>query len=374
MDPAGANLALFDVLPSAAAAVGVPRCEDRLGIGLADVVIVCLVDGLGASDVEEYPQLFESLADARGGSIAAAFPTTTATGLASLGTGLPSGQHGIVGASFLLPETGRTLNPLHWGSDPPSVAVQPERTVFEHIATAGVDAVAIGPAAYAGSGLTRAVLRGAQYVHAESTSERIDRATAAIADAAKRRVPLVAYVYWPALDRAGHEHGVGTAPWMEAAGQVNSLVHGLRSVLPEAGRLVVTADHGMVDAGHRIWWEDEPALRWGVRVLAGEPRMRHVYVDDETHEGVCQRWHDVLGERARVYPRATAIAAGLFGPVDPALADRIGDIVVVAEPGTSIASRRVDGRVSALPGQHGGDSDRERRIPGLILAGHRARE
>ncbi len=104
MDPAGANIALFDVLPSAAAAVGVPRCEDRLGIGSADVVIVCLVDGLGASDIEEYPQLFESLTDARGGSISAAFPTTTSTGLASLGTGLPSGQHGIVGASFLLPE------------------------------------------------------------------------------------------------------------------------------------------------------------------------------------------------------------------------------------------------------------------------------
>ncbi len=95
--------------------------------------------------------------------------------------------------------------------------------------------------------------------------------------------------------------------------QVNSLVSGLRSVLPEAGRLVVTADHGMVDAGHRIWWEDEPALRWGVRVLAGEPRMRHVYVDDETHEGVCQRWHDVLGERARVYPRATAILPACLG-------------------------------------------------------------
>jgi hypothetical protein len=370
MDSAGPNIALSDVLPSAAAAVGVPHCVDRLGIGLADVVIVCLVDGLGASDIEEYPQLFQALTDASGGSISAAFPTTTSTGLASLGTGLPSGQHGIVGASFLLPEYGRTLNPLHWGSDPPSVSVQPERTVFENIASAGVDSVAIGPAAYARSGLTRAVLRGAQYVQAESISERIDRAASAIADAARRKVPLVAYVYWPALDRAGHEHGVGTAPWLEAAVQVNTLVSGLRSVLPATGRLVVTADHGMVEAGQRIWWEDEPALCWGVRILAGEPRMRHVYVEDDAHEGVRNRWQDVLGERARVFPRVSAISAGLFGPVDPALADRIGDIVVVAQPGYSLASRRIDGSVSALPGQHGGDSDRERRIPGLILAGH----
>ncbi len=368
MESAGPELNLTDVLPSAAAAVGVPGAEDRLGIGDSDVVVVCLVDGLGAHDLEEYPELFDALSDARGGSIAAAFPTTTATGLASLGTGLPSGQHGIVGASFWLPEFGRTLHPLHWGSHPPSVAVQPEPTVFEQIEAAGASAVAIGPAAYAGSGLTRAVLRGARYVHAESIDERIGSLEHEVSAAGTNNERLVAYVYWPSLDRAGHEHGVGSDAWRAAASQVNTLIRGLQGALPRTGRMVITADHGMVDAGQRIWWEDELALHWGVRSLAGEPRMRHVYVEDDP-EAVAMRWRDALGERAAVHTRAAAVASGLFGTVDPALVDRIGDVVVVLEPGTCVASRRVDGRVSALPGQHGGTSDRERRIPGLMLDG-----
>jgi Type I phosphodiesterase / nucleotide pyrophosphatase. len=164
---------------------------------------------------------------------------------------------------------------------------------------------------------------------------------------------------------------VGSEAWRAAASQVNTLIRGLQGALLRTGRMVITADHGMVDAGQRIWWEDEPALHWGVRSLAGEPRMRHVYVEDDP-EAVAMRWRDALGERAAVHTRAAAVASGLFGTVDPALVDRIGDVVVVLEPGTCVASRRVDGRVSALPGQHGGTSDRERRIPGLILDGYAA--
>lgn len=365
------ELSPADVLPAAAHSLGVDSFADRLGLGQCEIVIVCLIDGLGATAIERHDDAFPSLDQAAGGSIEAAFPTTTATGLATLGTGMPPGQHGILGASFYLPDRDELLSPLHWGSDPHPAAVQPEPTVFEACSAAGVRCTAVGPAAYAGSGLSRAVLRGSEYVHAETIGDRID----AVRELALR-MPTngsreLAYVYWPALDRAGHEFGPESEQWHAAAADANELIGRIRGELPAGGAVVVTADHGMVEAGRRVWVEDEPALCWGVRLLGGEPRMRYVYCEPDALDGVRDRWGQALGDRVTIRTREEAIQDDLFGPVDPALADRIGDLVVVCEPGTSIASRIADPRLSALPGQHGGRSDDERRVPALILRGGR---
>lgn len=365
------DLCLADVLPAAAHSLGVDAYADHLGLGECDVVIVCLIDGLGATAIERHREAFPSLETATGGSIEAAFPTTTATGLATLGTGLSPGQHGILGACFFLPDQEELLSPLHWGSDPHPTAVQPERTVFEVCFDAGVRCTALGPAAYAGSGLTRAVLRGSDYVHAESIVDRVDAIRELVARASSTGSRELAYVYWPALDRAGHEFGPNTAQWLSAAADADQLIRRIHAELPDSGALVVTADHGMVDSGRRVWVEDEPELSWGVRLLGGEPRMRYLYCDPEDVEGIADRWAQVLGNRVRIWTRDEAIDDHLFGPLDPGLVERIGDLVVVCEPGTSIASRIADPRLSALPGQHGGLSDDERRIPGLILRGGR---
>ena len=365
------DLGLADVLPAAAHSLGVDAFADRLGLGACEIVVVCLIDGLGATAIERHRDAFPSLAQAAGGSIEAAFPTTTATGLATLGTGLSPGQHGILGASFYLPDRDDLLSPLHWGSDPHPAAVQPEPTVFEVCSDAGVRCTALGPAAYAGSGLTQAVLRGSDYVHAETIVDRVDALRDLVSKASSNGARQLVYVYWPALDRAGHEFGPQTPQWRAAAADADDLIGRIRSELPDGGAVIVTADHGMVDSGQRVWVEDEPTLSWGVRLLGGEPRMRYLYCDPDDVAGVADRWTQVFGNRVSIRTRRAAIDDHLFGTVDPALEERIGDLVVICEAGTSIASRLADPRLSALPGQHGGLSDDERRIPGLILRGGR---
>ena len=126
----------------------------------------------------------------------------------------------------------------------------------------------------------------------------------------------------------------------------------------------------MVDATDRIWIEDHPTLTRGVRVIAGEPRMRHVYTTDPP-EDVVQRWQDVFGEHAQVLTRDAAIDRGLFGNVDPSIRERIGDVVAISLTRTIMASYRVDERVSRLLGHHGALTEDERRIPALIVDGAR---
>lgn len=347
---------------SAAAAVGVPGFVDRLGFGRARHVILCLVDGLGWQSLREHEELAPYLAALGGASVDAPFPSTTPVGLGSLGTGLLAGEHGLVGASFEYPETGRVLSPLQWGGQPTPVAVQPEPTVFERVQRAGVRMTTLSSPDYESSGLTRAVLRGADYRGVEDMDERCE----AVRDLLAAVGPSYTYVYWPELDRVGHESGVASSEWRSALRRVDLLVERLQALLVPGSLLVVTADHGMVDipAERRIPLDDDPRLASGVRRWAGEPRARHVYTEAGAAPDVLTTWRSLLGDRVHVLPRAEAVERGLFGPVDPALADRIGDLIAIPHAGWMLASR-TDPTISRLIGQHGGLTPEEILIPAL---------
>lgn len=363
---------LPEVSSSALAALGVPGLTDVLGVGSARHVVLCLIDGLGLQQLQAYSAHAPVLAGMHGEPCTASFPSTTPVGLASIGTGQEPGVHGFVGASFWLPDEEIMLSPLHWGSTPSPMAIQPESTVFERARREGIAVSAIGPEEYRESGLTRAVLRGADYRAAEDVAGR----AAAVRDEYARshaqghEQRTLAYVYWPHLDRLGHEFGAGSAQWLAGLAQVDRLIQALLTELGGESALIVTSDHGMVnvDPASRVPLESTPGLRDDIVHIAGEPRMRHVYCREGSAADVRDRWASILGDRAQVLDREQVIATGLLGRVDPFLADRIGDVVAIARGGTVLASH-VDPLVSALIGQHGADSVDEMLVPALVARG-----
>jgi len=364
MSMASGATTLADVTCSAAAALGVPGYQDVLSLDAPRHVVLCLVDGLGWNALQSHLRAVPNLADLPGAQIDAAFPTTTPVGLASVGMGELAGRHGFVGASFELPDTGAVLSPLQWGHHPTPLAVQPETTVFERLAQQGVVVSTLSPQAYVNSGLTRAVLRGGEYRGVESIDDRVTGLRAVQASGG----PSFTYVYWGELDRVGHEMGVGSSAWGAALTRVDRLIAGLRESLAPDSVLLVTADHGMVDCPEerRIVLEDHRSLTGGVRRWAGEPRVRHVYTEVGAQDAVADRWRGELADRVDIFTREEIIDAGLMGPVDPLLAERIGDVVAVAREDWMMASR-VDRTVSGLIGQHGSLSADELLIP-LLMA------
>jgi len=94
---------ICEVLPSAAAVLGVPGAIDTLGLadslGDVDRVAVVLVDGLGwhllPELVGDAPLLASVLTGATGRlrQLVCTFPSTTPTSLVSLGTGAQPGEH-----------------------------------------------------------------------------------------------------------------------------------------------------------------------------------------------------------------------------------------------------------------------------------------
>ena len=56
---------------------------------------------------------------------------------------------------------------------------------------------------------------------------------------------------------------------------------------------------------------------------------------------------------------------GWFGPVDPAMADRIGDVVAAPVGSLAIVATRTEPRESALVGMHGSLTAADQLIPAL---------
>lgn len=356
------------VLPSAAAALGVPGYWDLLGIGEGfDHVIVVLIDGLGLMALREHADLAPFMNAANVRRIQAATPTTTSTGLATLGTGLPPGAHGLVGASFIVEGHRGLLHPLQWQDDPSPHAVQPEPTILEQLSRRGVHVTSIGPRAYQRSGLTRSALRGGAYRGADSLGERLGELLAV----SSKKGPALSYVYWPDLDRTGHGHGVDSAHWSAELAHVDYLVQRIADQCSRDALLVVTADHGMVDVdpGSRIDIDDIPQLRHNVLHIGGEPRCRFVYTRRGHEEEVAHSWRAVLDEYAWVMTRAEAVAAGYFGAMEPVIADRVGGVIAWAKGTWSLTSPSVDSRVSNLRGQHGSLTAAEVDIPLIAIRG-----
>jgi hypothetical protein len=375
---------LADVLPGAATALGVPVGRsglpaDPLGLtgvlGGARRVAVLLIDGLGADLVRAHADLAPTLAALSSpvGDLSAPCPSTTPVSLATLGTGLPPGSHGILGFVTLVPGDGgatgedRTLNHVQWADDPDPDVWQAQRTVFEQAEAAGVPATAVGPYAYGGSGLTRAVYRGATYAGAVSHGDLCALVLGALAATPRALV----YGYIPELDLTGHVRGVDSPSWRAQLAFVDRVVEELVAGLPDDAALLVTADHGMLDVpdATRFDLDEEPDLADGVRVLAGEPRARYVHTEPGAEDDVLHRWREILGRRAWVATREDAVASGIFGPVDDAVAARIGDVVALARGTWAFTTPRLEPGPSRLAAYHGSLTATELAIPLLAARG-----
>ncbi|MEJ5914209.1 alkaline phosphatase family protein [Pseudokineococcus sp. 1T1Z-3] len=372
----GPGATLSDVLPAAAAALGAPQRPVDLALPGAARVVVLLVDGLGERQLAAAGRDAAFLGELRadGQVLTVGHPSTTATSMASFGTGLLPGAHGLVGYEVMDPARGVLLNELSWDPAVDPRAWQPAPTVFEHLVAAGVACVHVGPHQFAGSGLTEAALRGARYVAARSLADRVDATAAAV-----RRAPRsLVYLYWGELDKAGHEHGWRSEAWRRELGDVDLAVRELGRRLPPDTLLLVTSDHGMVDVPLARPDLADPAeavgdgLAVGVPVSGGEARAPMLYCAPGQAEAVAARWRERLGPGALVLLRDDAVAAGWFGPVAPHVLPRLGDVVVACPPGVGVHDSRTQRRqLTRLVGLHGGRSPEETEVPLLVVAGAR---
>ncbi|GGP98887.1 alkaline phosphatase family protein [Streptomyces roseolilacinus] len=370
--PAYGSGSLADLLPTLAAGLGVPGFEHRIAeLAPADRVCVFLIDGLGWEQVRAHPAeapfLTSLLDSSRGGTgrpLTAGFPATTATSLASVGTGLPPGAHGLVGYTVRDPGTGELMNQLRWRPWTPPHVWQPYPTVFTLADAAGVHTAQVSSPAFQDTPLTKVALSGGTFHGRLSGEERMDFTADRLAGADRALV----YTYYSEVDGAGHRFGVDSDAWRGQLMHADQLVQRLAEQLPARSALYVTADHGMVDIPFdeesRIDFDEDWELRAGVALLGGEGRARHVYAVPGAANDVLACWREVLGDRFWVAGREEAIAAGWFGPhVDERVHGRIGDVVAAAHDDVALTASLAEPHESAMAGMHGSMTAAEQLVP-----------
>ena len=328
--------------------------------------LLFLIDGFGFDILEKYADQMPTIARMFNyGVIETAFPSTTATSLATLTTGVMPGAHRMLGYTVQVPRSGgRLLNALKWDERVDPENWQPVQTMFERATLAGINVSHVAAKRYENSGFTRAVFRGANYRGANVVADLVSETKIAL-----QKTPAFVYLYVNDLDSAGHSDGVGSDKWLAALTMIDQLALQLMKEVPKGTRVWITSDHGMINVQEKVVIGQDNHLLEGVSVIAGEPRARHIYLLSDNpiaRSDAASLWQEYLQERALVLTREQALDCDLFGAEITADAfDRMGEVIAIARGGVVLLDPQRADKEGAMVGHHGGDSEIESQV-GLL--------
>lgn len=338
----------------------VPEWMPTLAEG-AERVVLLLVDGLGWNQLSSRRHLAPVLAGLSGGPITTVAPSTTATALTSLTTGLSPAEHGLVGYRFAMGDT--VMNVLRWGDDSGDVS---RRFVPEQVQSCppflGSSVPVSSRAELEGSGLTRAHLSGVRHRGWRVASS----IPVLIAEALEAGESFV-YAYYDGVDKVAHERGFG--PYYDAElSFVDDLIGRIVEILPRDAVLVVTADHGQVQVGDNSIALAPAVLECTAR-QSGEGRFRWLHSRRGRTEALLDACRSEYQDLAWVVPRDQMVDEGWFGPrMTDEVRRRLGDVALVArEPVTF--DDPAEGSGMELICRHGSLTADEMLIPLLATKG-----
>ena len=325
----------------------------------AERVVLLVIDGLGWNQLQPRLHLTPTLAAMSSTAITTVAPSTTATALTSIATGLPPGEHGVMG--YRIAVGSDVLNVLRWsvdGRDARTSIVPGD--LQPHAPFGGQRPPVLTRAEFDGSGFTLAHLdpvRFTGYRTLGTLTAELVRLTAA-------GEPLV-YAYYEGLDKVSHEYGLG-AQYDEELIWIDHLVARLLEVLPAGTALAVTADHGQVETGDNVIELPSDVLT-NVAMQSGEGRFRWLHARSGRVRALAEASESLLGAHAWVRTREQAIDEGWYGPkVTDAAANRLGDVLLAAKGTVAFFDPRDTGPY-VLVGRHGSLTPDEMLVP--LLAG-----
>ena len=375
---------IVNLVASLASALGardwpVPQLSEPSTADLLDGarrIVLLVVDGMGQIQLARAPWRGALSQHARR-TLTSVFPSTTATAITSLMTGLPPSQHGLTGWHMHFPEIAavgavlpfRTRAPERpmaaLGLNPAQVFDQ--RPVFDRLP---VPSFALGPERIVNSEFNRAHTGAAGRIGYRS----LEHLFQALLNCLRNHSgPCFVYAYFADFDSTAHEHGANST---EALRVLQRFDDALGAFLTAAAGLdaivAITADHGFIDSAPErlISLDDHPALQAMLRLpLCGERRAAYCYVQPALGAEFEAYVADRLAEHFWLFPSQALIEQGWFGPgtPHPKLRERVGDYTLVAKDDWTVKDWMPGEKRHRQLGVHGGVSADEMIVP-LIVA------
>ncbi|MEZ5180443.1 MAG: alkaline phosphatase family protein [Acidimicrobiales bacterium] len=195
----------------------------------ASQVVLLVLDGLGWEQLGERRSLAPTLCSLLGGPITTVSPSTTATALTSIATGLAPGRHGVVGYRVAVDH--EVLNILRWSTPEGDARARIVPEKFQPTeAFCGQRAAMVTKAEFATSGFSAAHLGGARFRGYRVPSTMVVELGAAL----RAGEPFV-YAYYDGIDKVSHEYGLADHYDAELVA-VDRLVGDVLGVLPAVPR------------------------------------------------------------------------------------------------------------------------------------------
>ena len=286
-------------------------------------IVLLVLDGLGWDQLIVRRALTPVMTAMAGAAITSVAPSTTATALTSITTGLTPGEHGIVGYRMMI--DGDVLNALRWGSAAlgdcrrtlPPDSLQPYAPFL------GERVDYVSKAEFARTGFTGAHLRGAHLHGYRTTAVMVNE----IGRVAREGAPFV-YAYYDGVDKVAHEYGLDDRYDAEV-GFVDRLVGDVIAAVPTGTQVFVTADHGQVDCGHDLR-PVAPEVLELTESMSGEARFRWLHAHRGAEERLLEAAAEAHGGDAWVRSLEQMTDEGWLGPtVRSEVRDRYGSVALL---------------------------------------------
>jgi predicted AlkP superfamily pyrophosphatase or phosphodiesterase len=324
----------------------------------AEQVVLLVLDGIGWNQLVDRRHLAPTLASMIGGPITSVAPSTTATALTSISTGVAPGLHGVMGYRMTV---GReVLNVLRWSANGRDARKSiPPESIQTFDPFEGQRPPVITRAEFRDSGFTRAHLEKTRLVGWRVSSTLV----AEISFALQRNEPFV-YAYYDGVDKIAHEFGLDRHYDAELA-FVDRLVSDVLAALPQGAVLVVSSDHGQVDVGDDVVAPDA-AVMSHVDLQSGEGRFRWLHARPGHARALFDAALEHHDDRSWVVTVDQVIDEGWFGStVTDAARSRLGDVALVAREALAF-SDPADSGAFPLRARHGSLTADEMFVPLLV--------
>ena len=327
----------------------------------ANQVALLVLDGLGWDQLEERAHLAPTLTSLPRTPITTVCPTTTATALTSITTGLSPGAHGVIGSRIAIQR--QILNVLRWST--------PRGDARESIVPSGVQPheafgserpPVITRAEFIATGFTEAHLQPSRFEGYRMPSTMVVE----VAQTLRRGEPFL-YAYYDGIDKVAHEYGLGEHYDAELMA-VDQMVRAIVAGLPQGAALVVTADHGQVQVGNNVIEPAREVLSM-VDFQSGEGRFRWFHARPGATAELAAACAERYGDQAWVVTRTQTIDEGWWGPgLTDSAAACLGDVALVAREPVAF-SDPADTGPFVLQSRHGSLTSAEVLVPLIVARG-----
>ncbi len=358
-----------------------------------DAVVLFLIDGFGWRFFEKFQDAPFLKSVARLGQVEkllAQFPSTTASHVTTLHTGMPVGEHGVFEWYYYEPSLDALIAPLLFSfagtrqrDTLKSVGAKPQRlfpsaTLYRPLKKQGVACTIFQHHEYTPSSFGDVVFSGARALGYKTLPEALVNLADALAQSAS---PAYFMLYYDRIDAICHEYGPDSP---QADAEILSFLLTMEAVFQKALTgirkrilFMLVADHGQseTDPQTAVYLNRDPRFA-GIEkfirtnqngemlVPGGSARDFFLYIKpglvEEAHAFLTPR----LEGRAEVRQVADLMSEGYFGPrLSPRFCARAGDLVILPCRHESVWWYEKNKYEQRYYGHHGGLTAQEMEIP-----------